>query len=91
MMAETNRSTFRRSLAGSRALFTPQNNSETVTIDTAQSVGAIWLNRCTMPGRWRSTPMQVSLSSRWVTAAGYNGFTGGSWPWLGRENAGSLM
>ena len=33
-----------------------------------QSVGATWLNRCTMPGRCRSTPMQVSVSSKWVMA-----------------------
>jgi hypothetical protein len=50
---------------------------ETVTIETAQSVGAIWLNRCTMPGRWRSTPMQVSVSSKWVMAA-YRFLTGGN-------------
>ena len=41
------------------------------------AVGAIWLNRCTMPGRCRSTPMQMSVSSRWVMAA-YRFFTGGS-------------
>jgi hypothetical protein len=52
-------------------------NAATVIIETAQSVGATWLNRCTMPGRWRSAPMQVSVSSKWVMAA-YKFLTGGN-------------
>jgi len=61
-----------------------------IGIGDAQSVGATWFSRCTMPGRWRSTPMQVSVSRRWVTAAAYKGFTA-QLSLSGRENAGSVM
>jgi hypothetical protein len=47
-------------------------------------------HRCTIPGRCRSTGMEVSVSSKWVMAAGYRFFMGGSWPCSGRSNAGSV-
>src|SRR5581483_10939916 len=40
---EIKRSTFCRSFAGSCALASPQKSSSTVTIETAQSIGANWL------------------------------------------------